>query len=136
MPTMQDRLDEIEARYDELTRELSRPEVAADLARLRDLGKRHAELEEIVSTYRAYRQAMAHAEDARSMAKEERDPEMAEFLRSEEADADRRAADLERQLEVLLIPNDPNDDRDEEVEIRAGTGGQEAAIFESNLYEK
>jgi peptide chain release factor 1 len=135
MSTMRDRLDEIEVRHGELTRELSAPEVAVDPARLRELGKKHSELDEIVSAYRAYREALKQAEDARAMAKEEKDPEMAEFLRSEEAEAARRAAELERRLEILLIPKDPNDDRDVVVEIRAGTGGQEAALFASDLYE-
>ena len=76
---MNDRLEEIERRYDELTQELSRPEVASDPARLRDLGRRHAELQEIVSAARAYREAVRQAEEARSLARQERDPEMVEL---------------------------------------------------------
>jgi peptide chain release factor 1 len=132
---MRDRLDEIEARYDELTKELSQPDVASDPARLRDLGKRHAELQEIVSAYRTYRDALRQAADARAMARDEKDPEMAEFLRSEEAEADRRAGELEHELERLLVPKDPNDEKDVVVEIRAGTGGQEAALFAGDLFE-
>src|SRR6266700_2486394 len=132
---MRERLDEIEQRYEELTRELSRPEVASDPARLRDLGKKHAELEDVVFAYRKYREALRQAEEARSMAEEERDPEMAEFLRQEQADATQRVEELERRLEQLLIPKDPNDDKDVLVEIRAGTGGQEAALFAGDLLE-
>jgi peptide chain release factor 1 len=129
------RLEEIEQRYEELTRELSTPEVASDPARLRDLGKRHAELHDIVAAYRRYQEAVRQAEEARSLAKEEQDPEMSAYLRDEEAQADLRAEKLQAELEVLLLPKDPNDDKNVLVEIRAGTGGQEAALFAAELYE-
>jgi len=132
---MRERLEDIEHRYEELTRELSTPEVAADPARLRDLGKKHAELHDIVSTHRAYRQARDQAQEARQLAREEKDAEMAEFLRSEEATAEGRAAKLEKELEVLLLPKDPNDDKNVVLEIRAGVGGQEAALFAGELFE-
>jgi peptide chain release factor 1 len=132
---IQHRLQEIEERYDQVTRELSSPEVASDPVRLRDLGRRHSELHDIVTAYRRYQDAFRQAEEARTMAKEERDPEMAEFIRGEEAKADRLAAKLESQLEVLLLPRDPNDEKNVLLEIRAGTGGQEAALFAADLYE-
>jgi peptide chain release factor 1 len=132
---MRERLRDIDERYEALTRELSDPAVAADPARLRDLGRRHAELEEVVAPYRQYQEALRQAEEARTLAKEEKDPEMLEFLRAEEAGAEHRAEDLERRLEVLLVPKDPNDDKDVVLEIRAGTGGQEAALFAGDLYE-
>jgi peptide chain release factor 1 len=133
--SMRERLDEVEARYEELTRELSTPEVASDPARLRDLGKQHAELHDIVTTYRAYRDALRQAEEARVLAKDEKNPEMAAYLREEEATAERRAAELERKIEVLLLPKDPNDEKDVVLEIRAGAGGQEAALFAGDLLE-
>src|SRR5439155_8564583 len=132
---MRERLEEIEEQYEELGRQLSRPEVAADPGRLRDLGRRHAELHDIVTTSRAYREAARQAEEARSMARQERDSEMAAYLRDEEETAGRKAAELQRQLETLLLPKDPNDDKDVVVEIRAGTGGQEASLFAGDLYE-
>ena len=132
---MRERLEEIEARYEELTRELSGPGVASDPARLRDLGKQHAELQDIVTAYRAYREALRQAEEARVLAKEEKNPEMAAYFREEEAGAERRAVELERQIEVLLLPKDPNDEKDVVVEIRAGAGGQEAALFAGDLFE-
>jgi peptide chain release factor 1 len=132
---MRERLDEIEQRYEELTRELSSPEVASDPARLRELGRKHSELEEIVVAYRSYKAAVAQAEEARALAKDEKDPEMAEFLRSEVTSAERRASELEKKLEVMLLPRDPFDEKDVVVEIRAGTGGQEAALFATDLYE-
>src|SRR2546423_1502096 len=132
---MRERLDEIESRYDDLTRQLSQPGVASDPARLRELGKQHAELEEIVAASRAHREAAQQAEEARALARGERDPEMTAYLRAEEADAERRAAALARELEALLVPTDPNDQRDVVVEIRAGTGGQEAALFAAEVLE-
>jgi peptide chain release factor 1 len=132
---MRERLEQIERRYEELTRELSSPEVTSDPARLRDVGKRHAELHEVVTAFHGYREALRQAEEARLLAKDERDPEMTAFLRGEEADADARAAALERRLEELLLPKDPNDEKDVLLEIRAGTGGQEAALFAGDLLE-
>jgi peptide chain release factor 1 len=132
---MQERIDELERRYEELTRELSRPEVASDPARLRDLGRLHAELHQIVTTARAYREAIRQAEEARVLAKEEKDPEMSAYLRGEEQQAEARAAKLERDLELLLLPKDPNDEKSVVLEIRAGTGGQEAALFAADLFE-
>src|SRR6266508_4105293 len=132
---LRERLEEIEHRYEELTRELSSPEVSADRARLRELGKRHAELHEIVTTHRAHQRALGQAQEARSLAREEKDAEMAEFFRSEAAEAEARAAKLEQELEVLLLPKDPNDDKNVVLEIRAGVGGQEAALFAGQLLE-
>jgi peptide chain release factor 1 len=129
------RLEEIELAYEDLGAELARPEVASDHARLRELGKRHAELQDIVRVYRSHREATGQADEARAMARAENDPEMREFLRAEGEEAERRAAERERELEVLLLPKDPNDDKDVVVEIRAGTGGQEAALFAGDLLE-
>ncbi len=132
---MQQRLAEIERLYDELTRELSSPEVASDPVRLRELGKRHAELYDIIAAHRAHQAALQQAEEARAMARDEREPEMAAFLRNEESEAERRALDLERKLEALLVPKDPNDDKSVVLEIRAGAGGREAALFAADLLE-
>jgi peptide chain release factor 1 len=130
---MRERLDEIRRTYDKLNRELSSPEVASDPSRLRQLGKRHRELEEIVTTDREYRKALADAEDARALAREETDPESRAFYRQEAAEAEERARKLEERLEVLLLPRDPNDEKNVILEIRAGAGGQEAALFASDL---
>jgi peptide chain release factor 1 len=132
---MRERLDDIERSYQELTRELSSPEVAADPSRLRQLGKRHRELEEIVSTYREYRKALADAEEARALARDEGDPESEAFYRQEGQEAAETAKKLEERLELLLLPKDPNDDKDVIMEIRAGAGGQEAALFAGNLFD-
>jgi peptide chain release factor 1 len=132
---MRERLNEIEAAYEKLTEELSAPEVASDPVRLRDLGKRHRELDEIVTAYRAYKKALADAEEALLLAREEKDPETQSYFRDEADRAAAEAKDLEAQLEVLLLPRDPNDDKNVVLEIRAGTGGEEAALFAGDLYE-
>jgi len=132
---MEERLDEIEARYEELQRQLSSPDVASDPDRLRRLGKDFAELGEIVLPWREYRDAIAAAEEARGMAKSEADPEMASFFREEAETAATRAEALRRRLEELLVPKDPNDDKDVVLEIRAGPGGQEAMLWAGDLYE-
>jgi peptide chain release factor 1 len=130
-----DRFEEIEHRFEELNRELSSPEVASDPSRLRDLGKQHAELEEIVRTHRGMDEAGRQAAEWRDMAKDEKDQDLAAELRSEAVAAEQRAADLKAQFEALMIPKDPNDEKDVLVEIRAGTGGQEAALFAGEIFE-
>lgn len=130
---MLERLEEIERTYEELTRELSSPDVASDHARLRDLGRKHRELEDIVAASREYRKALAEAEEARSLARAEEDPESREFYRQEATQAEEQARKLEERLEVLLLPKDPNDQKNVVLEIRAGAGGQEAALFAADL---
>jgi peptide chain release factor 1 len=132
---MWERLDEIERRYEELTRELSSPEVASDPSRLRQLGREHAELDNVVRTYRSYREAIRQGEEARTLARDEKDREMADFFGAEADAAEARATELRGRLEVLLLPKDPTDDKDVVLEIRAGTGGQEASLFASELFE-
>jgi peptide chain release factor 1 len=132
---MRERLDEIEVAYEKLTQELSSPEVASDHARLRNLGKRHRELEEIVTAYRAYKKALADTDEARALAREEKDPDTQAYFRDEAERAAAQAGELEAQLESLLLPRDPNDEKNVVVEIRAGTGGEEAALFAGDLYE-
>jgi peptide chain release factor 1 len=130
---MRERLDQIEAAYSELTEELSKPEVASDQNRLRDLGKRLRELQEIVEASREWRKAVDDEEEARTLARQESDPESQEFYRAEAQQAGERARKLQSQLEFLLLPKDPNDERNVVLEIRAGAGGQEAALFAGDL---
>ncbi len=130
---MRERLEDIERTYEELTRELSSPRVASDPARLRDLGRRHRELEEIVSVAREHRKAVAEAEEAHALARAEEDPEGRDFYRQEAAQAEEQARKLEQRLEILLLPKDPNDQKNVVLEIRAGAGGQEAALFAADL---
>lgn len=122
------RLDEIERRYVDLGARMGDPAVTADPDQIRRIGKDLSELEEIVVPYREYRAARREAEETRTLADEERDGEMAAFLKQEAAAAERRVTELRARLEELLVPRDPNDAKDVVVEIRAGAGGQEAAL--------
>ncbi|MBI4260777.1 MAG: peptide chain release factor 1 [Actinobacteria bacterium] len=132
---MDERLREIEARYDELAGEMSSPGVGADPERMRTLGKAFAELEQVVLPFRDYREAVRQAEEARAMAREEADPDMAAYFAEEAAKAEARAAELQTRLESLLVARDPNDEKNVVVEIRAGAGGQEAALWAGDLFE-
>jgi peptide chain release factor 1 len=129
------RLGEIQARHERIATEMAEPDVAADPERLRSLGRAFAELDEVVVPYRDYRAAVQQAADARELAAGERDPEMIAFLEGEAEQAGRRADELRVRLESLLVPKDPNDGKDLIVEIRAGAGGQEAALWAGELYE-
>jgi peptide chain release factor 1 len=132
---MQERLKEIEARYDAIEAEMAAPDAASDLDRLRDLGRSYSELQEIVVPYRAWRDAQRQADDARELAKAESDPEMAAYFRDEADQAQARAEALTATLESLLVPKDPNDGKDVILEIRAGAGGQEAMLFAGELLD-
>jgi peptide chain release factor 1 len=129
------RLREIEARYEQVQAEMASPESARDPERLRRLGKDFAELHEVVAPYREYQAAARQAEEARTMARSESDPEMAGFLREEAEAAEARMSELRAALEELLVPKDPNDAKDVLLEIRAGAGGQEAALWAGELLE-
>jgi peptide chain release factor 1 len=126
---------DIEARYEEVQRRLISPEVAGDPEQLRDLGRAYAELGEIVVPWRRYREVTAQAEEARAMARDESEPEMAAYFREEAGRLEDEATGLMSRIEELLVPRDPNDDKDVVVEIRAGTGGQEAALWAGDLLE-
>ncbi|HEX5903618.1 MAG TPA: peptide chain release factor 1 [Actinomycetota bacterium] len=132
---MMDRLAELEERYEALQAEMASPDVARDPERLRRLGKDLSELGEVVVPLREFRTASLQAEEARQLAKAESDPEMASFLREEAEAGARRAAGLRARLEELLVPKDPNDAKDVVLEIRAGAGGQEAALWAGELTE-
>ncbi|HEV8166350.1 MAG TPA: PCRF domain-containing protein, partial [Actinomycetota bacterium] len=131
---MFERLDEIERTYVDVERQLTDPEVLADQARLVELSKRLAELGEVVRAYRAWRAAREDLDTARELQREERSAEGRALLDDEIAGAQARLAELEGTLRLALIPKDPNDDKDVIVEVRAGTGGDEAALFAGDLY--
>ena len=131
---MIDRLDGIARRYHEIEAEMSRPEVATDHARMTKLAREQHALRETVQTYEAYKRARHEFESARELQKNERDTEMQEYLRAEEHRASAQLAELEEKLKVLLLPKDPNDDRDVVVEIQGAEGGEEAALFAGDLF--
>ncbi|MCD8122915.1 MAG: peptide chain release factor 1 [Clostridiales bacterium] len=131
---MFDRLDDILIHFEEIMNALNEPNVADDPARFRKLMKEQADLTPLVETYRAYRKAKQDIEDSLLLLDEESDEEMRELAKEELADAKKRVEDLERELKVLLLPKDPNDDKNIILEIRAGAGGEEAALFAAELY--
>ena len=129
------KLDEIEETYEQAAAELAAPDVAADPDRLRDLGKRCAELQDVVVPYREYKTLSAQAREARDLAKGEVDPEMAAYFHDEAGRLDVRVAELRGRLELLLVPKDPDEGKDLILEIRAGAGGEEAALWAGDLFE-
>lgn len=131
---MFDRLDDLLIRYEELLEELNSPDVAADQNRFRKLMKEQADLTPVVDAYKEYKKANQDVEDSLALLEEESDEEMREMAKEELSDAKKRIEELEQQLKILLLPKDPNDDKNVMVEIRAGAGGDEAALFASELY--
>ncbi len=129
------RLEEIAARHAQVQADMSTPDAATDPDRLRDLGKAFAELDEIVRPYRAYQEATRQATEARELVAAETDADMAAYLTGEADLAEARAAELVARLERLLVPKDPNEGKDLIVEIRAGAGGQEAALWAGDLFD-
>jgi peptide chain release factor 1 len=131
---MIDRLEAIARRYREIEQEMGRPEVATDHERLTKLAREQRGLREIVQAYDTFRRARREMDSARDLLRHERDPEMQEYLRSEERRAAEHVAELEERLKVLLLPKDPNDERDVVVEIQGAEGGEEAALFAADLF--
>ena len=132
---MFDRLDDMLRHYEELMLELNNPSVAEDQRKFRKLMKEQADLAPIVDAYKQYKQAKQDVEDSLALLDEESDEEMKELAKEELADAKKRIEELEQELKILLLPKDPNDEKNVIVEIRAGAGGDEAALFASELYQ-
>ncbi len=131
---MFDRLEDILIHYEELMLELNNPSVAEDQNRFRKLMKEQADLSPLVEAYKQYKQAKKDVEESLALLEEESDEEMRELAKEELADAKDRIETLENQLKILLLPKDPNDDKNIILEIRAGAGGEEAALFAAELY--
>ncbi|TME04526.1 MAG: peptide chain release factor 1 [Chloroflexi bacterium] len=131
---MINRLEAIARRYHEIENEMARPEVATDHEKLTRLAREQRSLREIVQAYDAFRRAQKEMESAREMLRHEKDADMQEYMRSEERRAAEQVAQLEEKLKVLLLPKDPNDDRDVVVEIQGAEGGDEAALFAADLF--
>ncbi len=131
--SIQLKLEKLADRYEELSALLSEAEVIADQKRFRDYSREYAELEDVVGSFGAWRQAQDDLAEARLML-EDTDPELRELARDEIEAARERSAELEAQLQIQLLPKDPNDGRNVFLEIRAGTGGDEAAIFAGDLF--
>ena len=131
---MFDRLDDLLIRYEELMNELNEPQVVNDQARFQKLMKEQSDLQPIVDAYKEYKSCQQTVEDSLSMLGEESDEEMREMLKEELSEAKNRIQELEHEIKILLLPKDPNDEKNVIVEIRAGAGGDEAALFAAEVY--
>ena len=131
---MFDRLDDMLIHYEELMLMLGDPAVTQDTKRFTRLMKEQADLAPIVEAYKQYKQAKQDVEDSLALLEEENDEEMREMAKEELSDAKKRIEELEHELKILLLPKDPNDDKNIILEIRAGAGGDEAALFAAELY--
>ena len=131
---MFDRLDDILHRYDEIMNELASPGVADDQNRFRSLMREQSNLTPLVETYTDYKKSKSDVEDLINMIGEESDDDMKAMLKDELSDTKKHIEELEEKIKILLLPKDPNDDKNVIVEIRAGAGGDEAALFAAELY--
>jgi peptide chain release factor 1 len=131
---MFERLNQIEAKYDELTRALASPEIIGDSSRYQKTAKAHSELSEIVDKYREYKDLQRGIAESKTMVAEEPDAELREYAQEELNRLEERLAAIETELKVLLVPKDPNDEKNVVLEIRAGTGGDEATLFAAEMF--
>ena len=131
---MFDKLEDLLRHYEELMNTLSEPDVANDANRFRKLMKEQSDLAPIVEAYKEYKQCKLNIDDSLAMLEEESDEEMRELAKEELNESKARLEELEGELKILLLPKDPNDDKNVIVEIRAGAGGEEAALFAAEIY--
>jgi len=130
---MFERLEQIEARYEALGRQLADPETIADQQKYQKAAKQHRDLEAVVDKFREYRGVMNGIADARGMLHES-DAEIREMAAQELAELEARQPGIEEELKLLLLPKDPNDEKNVVIEIRAGTGGDEASLFAAEIF--
>ncbi len=128
------RLKALEIRYDELTRAMADPSIFADPARYQQVAREHASLRQVMAAFEEYRRLDREAADAGALARTEPDAEIRALAQAEKAALDDRRAQLAREIETLLLPRDPRDSRNVIIEIRAGAGGDEAALFAGDLF--
>ena len=131
---MFDKLEDLLRKFEEIMNELSEPTVADNQERFRALMKEQSDLTPVVNAYKEYKKCNQDIEDSLAMLDGESDDDMREMLKEELAEAKKRVEELEHELKILLLPKDPNDDKNVIVEIRAGAGGDEAALFAAEIY--
>ena len=131
---MFERLDQIEARYEELTQALASPEIIGDSAKYQKTAKAHSEIAEIVEKYREYKDLKKGIAESKALLADEKDPDMRAYAQEELGKLEPRVAAIEEELKVLLLPKDPNDEKNIILEIRAGTGGDEATLFAAEMF--
>jgi peptide chain release factor 1 len=133
-PEVIERLNQIESKYDELTQALASPEVINDSSKYQKTAKAHSELSEIVDKYREYKELQRGIDESKAMIAEESDAELREYAQEELTRLEERLAAAENELKILLVPKDPNDEKNVVLEIRAGTGGDEATLFAAEMF--
>lgn len=131
---MLNKLEEIQQKYEELGRELSKPEIISDQKQFQKMMKKHSTMEEVVNKYIRYKELAQSISELKEILKDESDQEMVEMASEELAQAEKDLITTEAELKILLIPKDPNDDKSVIVEIRGGAGGDEAALFAGDLF--
>lgn len=131
---MFDRLDQIEAKYNELTNALASPEIMSDSSRFQKTAKAHSELAPVVEKYREFKELKKGIDDSRALVAEETDLEMKAYAQEELSQLEERMQAVEAELKLLLLPKDPNDEKNVVLEIRAGTGGDEATLFAAEIF--
>ncbi|WP_077619926.1 peptide chain release factor 1 [Bacillus sinesaloumensis] len=131
---MFDRLEAVEARYEKLNELLSDPDIVSDTTKLREYSKEQSDIQETVEKYREYKEVKEQLTDARAMLEEKLDADMREMVKEEINELEDQMEELEERLHVLLLPKDPNDDKNVIMEIRGAAGGDEAALFAGDLY--
>src|ERR1700758_2101636 len=131
---MFERLDQIEARYEELTQALASPDIVNDSARYQKTAKAHSEITAVVEKYREYKDLKRGIAESKGVLAEEKDPEMRAYAQEELDKLQGRVTGVEEELKVLLLPKDPNDEKNVILEIRAGTGGDEATLFAAEVF--
>src|SRR5215831_878404 len=131
---MFERLDQIEARYEELTQALASPEIIGDSAKYQKTAKAHSEISAVVEKYREFKDLRKGIADSRALLADEKDPEMRAYAQEELDKLEARIGGVEEELKILLLPKDPNDEKDVILEIRAGTGGDEATLFAAEIF--
>lgn len=131
---MFENMQDIETKYEELMHQLANPEVTGDSQKLQALMKEQSSLQPLVDTWRKYRKNEQEISDSEEMLKEEDDPDMKELVKEDLRNARAEKEDLEQKLKIMLLPKDANDDRNVVMEIRAGAGGEEAALFAAEIY--
>ena len=128
------RLAQIEARYDELTQALASPDIMNDSARFQKTAKAHSEISDIVEKYHEYKDLTRGIAESRAMLADETDADMRAYAEEELAKLEPRVVTVEEELKVLLLPKDPNDEKNVILEIRAGTGGDESTLFVAEVF--
>src|SRR5664280_2238599 len=131
---MFERLDQTELKYEELNKALASPDIVSDSARFQKTAKAHSELAPIVEKYREYKDLTRGIQESKAMLADESDPEMLAYAQDELTHLEERVLQVEAELKVLLLPKDPNDEKNVVLEIRAGTGGDEATLFAAEIF--